>query len=292
MAAKVLKLGLPKGSLQKATFDLFRRAGYNVSCPARSYTPSINAPDVECLLIRAQEMSRYVEQGALDAGLTGSDWIAENASRVKVVCNLVYAKQRLVPVRWVLAVPEASRMKSVKDLRGKRIATELVNVTRAYLKRHRVKADVEFSWGATEIKVPRFADAIVEVTETGGSLRANKLRIIDTVMTSNTQLVAGAAAWRDPWKRRKLENLAMLLEGAIIAREMVGLKLNVSEGRLKAVLGKLSALRNPTISPLAERGWYALEVVISELEVRELVPELRRAGAEGIIEYPLNKVIF
>jgi ATP phosphoribosyltransferase len=288
---KVLVLGLPKGSLQVATSDLMKKAGFTLRVADRSYFPSVDDEELKARLIRPQDMSRYVEKGVVDAGITGKDWVEENASDVVVVQNFLYAKQSLTPVRWVLAVPEDSPARTLKDLQGKRIATELVNVTKKFLARQGVSAHVEFSHGATEVKAPDLVDAIVELTETGNSLRAHNLRIVETVMESITQMIANRASWRDPWKRKKMENLAILLEGALIAREKVGLKLNVSKKCLKAVLRLLPAMKKPTISPLAAKGWFALETMVDERTVRQLVPELKRAGAEGIIEYPLNKVI-
>lgn len=286
-----LTLGLPKGSLQESTFELFRKAGFRISVGSRSYQPSVDDPGLAVRLIRAQEMARYVEQGVLDAGLTGLDWITENGSRVETVAELLYAKSGLGRVRWVLAVPEDSPVRSPRDLAGKRIATELVRVTQAWLSRHGVEAVVEFSWGATEAKPPDLADAIVELTETGSSLRANRLRIVDTVLESTTRLIANAQAWQDAPKRERLEGLAILLKGAIAAQEKVGLKMNVPKGRLREILERLPALRNPTISPLADDAWVAVESMVDERVVRVLIPELKRRGAEGIIEYPLNKVI-
>ncbi|MBN9662821.1 MAG: ATP phosphoribosyltransferase [Acidobacteria bacterium] len=286
-----LKLGIPKGSLEQATVDLFRRAGFNITTSSRSYFPSIDDPEVECMLIRAQEMARYVEDGVLDAGLTGRDWVIENDSEVETVADLIYAKQSFGKVRWVLAVPEASPVRTVKDLEGKIIATELVGATRRYLAANGVTAKVEFSWGATEVKPPELADAIVEVTETGSSLRANKLRIVETVMESNTQLVANKAAWADGWKRQKLEDMRMLLQGAINALGKVGLMLNVNKENLESVLGVLPALKNPTISPLSDGLWFAVNTILDESTVRTIIPRLKQAGAEGIVEYPLNKII-
>ncbi|MFH1023254.1 MAG: ATP phosphoribosyltransferase [Planctomycetota bacterium] len=286
-----LKLGLPKGSLQEATFDLMRKAGFQVSVSSRSYYPSIDDPGIECFLIRAQEMARYVENGILDAGLTGHDWVTECGADVHVVADLVYAKQRATPVRWVLAVSESSPVRAVRDLEGKRVATELVAVTRRYLARHGVRAEVEFSWGATEPKAHYLVDAIVELTETGSSLRANNLRILDTVIESTTQFIAGHAAWRDGAKRLKIENIALLLAGALAARERVGLKMNIAEKHLGGLLEKLPAMKRPTISSLSEKGWFAVETIVEESVARTLIPDLKRAGAEGIIEYPLNKVI-
>ncbi|HRZ86353.1 MAG TPA: ATP phosphoribosyltransferase [bacterium] len=290
--AHKLKIGLPKGSLQDSTVAMLKKAGYSVIISSRSYIPTINDPELEGLLIRAQEMSRYVEEGLLDAGITGKDWIAENGSDVIEVADLAYAKQGMKPVRWVVAVPNDSRIKSVKDLEGTHIATEAVNLTKKYLKKHNVKAEVEFSWGATEVKAPQLVDAIVELTETGSSLRANNLRIVDVVLESTTKLIANKEAWKDAWKRKKLENFSLLLQGAIAAEEKVGLKMNVPEGVLKRILEELPALRNPTVSKLSKDGWYAIDTIIDESVVREIVPELKKHGAEGIIEYPLNKVIY
>jgi ATP phosphoribosyltransferase len=286
-----LKLGIPKGSLENATVDLFRRAGFQITVSSRSYFPSIDDPDIECMLIRAQEMARYVEDGVLDAGLTGRDWVLENDAHVHTVADLIYAKQSFGKVRWVLAVPESSPVKSVKDLQGKIIATELVSATERYLQSHGVTAKVEFSWGATEVKPPELADAIVEVTETGSSLRANKLRIVETVMESNTQLIANLDSWKDEWKRRKLEDMRMLLEGAINALGKVGMMLNVEKKNLAAVLAVLPALKKPTISPLSEGEWLALNTILDETTVRTIIPRLKEAGAQGIVEYPLNKIV-
>ncbi len=287
-----IKLGLPKGSLQESTFEMMARAGFHVKASSRSYIPSVDDPEIEARLIRAQEISRYVELGALDAGLTGLDWVMENNSDVVEAANLIYAKQGLRPVRWVLAVPEDSSIRSVKDLEGKRIATEAVNLTRRYLEKQGVKADVEFSWGATEVKAPELVDAICELTETGSSLRANKLRIVETILESTTRFIVNKQAWEDPWKRRKIETIAMLLKGALAAEEKVGLKMNVPEAKLAAITQSLPSLRNPTISRLNQEGWVALEVIVDERVVREISPALKAAGAEGIIEYPLNKVIY
>ena len=287
----VLKLGLPKGSLQEASLQLFRRAGYDISVNSRSYFPSIDDDEIECMLIRAQEMARYVEDGILDAGLTGKDWILENEANVAEVADLVYAKQTFGKVRWVLAVPEKSPFQSVKDLEGKIIATELVGVTQRYLARNGVKAKVEFSWGATEVKPPVLADAIVEVTETGSSLRANGLRIVETVLESNTKFIANPAAWEDPWKRQKIQTLVMLLEGAIEAAGKVGLMLNVRRADLENVLSVLPALKRPTISTLSDSDWVAVNTVIEEKTVREIIPRLKAANAQGIVEYPLNKIV-
>jgi ATP phosphoribosyltransferase len=286
-----LKLGIPKGSLENATVDLFRRAGFQITTSSRSYFPAIDDPEIECMLIRAQEMARYVEDGVLDAGLTGRDWVEENEAKVENVADLIYAKQSFGKVRWVLAVPEASPYKSVKDLQGKIIATELVAATKRYLERNGVTAKVEFSWGATEVKPPELADAIVEVTETGSSLRANKLRIIETVLESNTQLIANVDSWKDPEKRQKLEDMKMLLQGAINALGKVGLMLNVEKVNLDAVLAVLPALKRPTISTLSEDGWLAVNTILEESTVRTIIPRLKAAGAQGIVEYPLNKII-
>jgi len=286
-----LKLGIPKGSLENATVDLFRRAGFQITTSSRSYFPSIDDPEIECMLIRAQEMARYVEDGVLDAGLTGRDWVEENEAKVETVADLIYAKQSFGKVRWVLAVPDASPFKSVKDLQGKVIATELVAATRRYLAANSVTAKVEFSWGATEVKPPELADAIVEVTETGSSLRANKLRIIETVMESNTQLIANVASWQDAAKRRKLEDMRMLLEGAINALGKVGLMLNVEKQNLAAVIAVLPALKKPTISTLSDDEWLAVNTILDETTVRTIIPRLKEAGAQGIVEYPLNKIV-
>jgi ATP phosphoribosyltransferase len=286
-----LKLGIPKGSLENATIELFRRAGFTISTSSRSYFPGIDDPEIECMLIRAQEMSRYVEDGILDAGLTGRDWIEENESNVVAVADLIYAKQSFGKVRWVLAVPEASNFHSVNDLEGKIIATELVQTTKRYLKAHGVTAKVEFSWGATEVKPPVLADAIVEVTETGSSLRANKLKIIDTVLESNTQLIANSSSWVDAAKRRKLQDIKMLLEGAINALGKVGLMLNVHKNDLQKVLAVLPALKRPTISHLSDEEWLAVNTILDETTVRDIIPRLKQAGGEGIVEYPLNKIV-
>jgi len=289
----MLKIGLPKGSLQEATFKMFRKAGYNISLPnERSYFPSINDAEIKAVLLRAQEMSRYVQDGALDCGITGNDWILENKSDVVRVTDLAYAKQSMNKVRWVLAVPQDSGIKSVRDLKGKRVATELVNVTKDYFKKNKVDVDVEFSWGATEVKVSAgLVDAIVELTETGSSLRANKLVEIATLCESTTQFIANKGSYQDAWKKAKMEEITLLLKGAIAAEEKVGLKMNVRKENLKKVLAKLPALKKPTISGLSDTGWYAIETVIDERVVRVLIPELKKAGAQGIIEYPLNKVI-
>jgi ATP phosphoribosyltransferase len=286
-----LKIGIPKGSLENATIDLFRRAGFQITVSTRSYFPAIDDPEIECMMIRAQEMARYVEDGVLDAGLTGRDWVEENEAQVHNVADLIYAKQSFGKVRWVLAVPESSTVQSVKDLQGKVIATELVAATRRYLERNGVTAKVEFSWGATEVKPPVLADAIVEVTETGSSLRANKLRIVETVLESNTQLIANLDSWKDAWKRRKLEDIRMLLEGAINALGKVGLLLNVEQINLQKVLAVLPALKKPTISHLSDENWLALNTILDESTVRTIIPRLKEAGAQGIVEYPLNKII-
>ena len=286
-----LKLGIPKGSLQQATLDLFARAGFNIRLSSRSYFPVIDDPEIECMLIRAQEMARYVGDGVLDAGLTGRDWVEETGAIVESLGNLIYSKQSFGKVRWVLAVPEGSSFQSVHDLEGKVIATELVATTQRYLERCGVSAKVEFSWGATEVKPPVLADAIVEVTETGASLRASNLRIIDTVLESNTQLIGNPASLHDPWKRRKLADIQMLLEGAINALGKVGLMLNVRRENLAAVLQILPALQKPTISRLSDEQWLAMNTVLDEATVRHIIPRLKEAGAQGIVEYPLNKIV-
>ena len=286
-----LKLGIPKGSLENATVDLFRRAGFNITTSSRSYFPAIDDPDIECMLIRAQEMARYVDDGILDAGLTGRDWVEESDAQVETIADLIYAKQSFGKVRWVLAVPESSPFQSVKDLEGKIIATELVATTKRYLQRNGVTAKVEFSWGATEVKPPVLADAIVEVTETGSSLRANKLRIVETVLESNTQLIANRESLKDEWKRRKLEDIRMLLDGAIAALGKVGLMLNVRKQDLDAVIAVLPALKKPTISHLSDEDWLAVNTILDESTVRTIIPRLKEAGAQGIVEYPLNKIV-
>ncbi|HLF18260.1 MAG TPA: ATP phosphoribosyltransferase [Candidatus Omnitrophota bacterium] len=291
-SSRKLRLGLPKGSLQDATFKVFERAGFKIFISSRSYFPTIDDVEIEPILLRAQEMSRYVEDGTLDCGLTGSDWVGENNSDVAALADLVYAKQSAVKVRWVLAVPEKAAIKSIKDLQGKRIATELVAVTKNYLKKNKVKAEVEFSWGATEAKVADgLVDAVVELTETGSSLRAHKLKIVDTVCESVTQFIANKDALKDAWKKAKMEQICMLLQGAIRANNMVGLKMNLQKKNIKKVLGLLPSLKNPTISHLADEKWVAVETVIDEGTVRTLIPKLKSAGAEGIIEYSLNKII-
>ena len=286
-----LKLGIPKGSLENATVDLFRRAGFQITTSSRSYFPGIDDPEIECMLIRAQEMARYVEDGILDAGLTGRDWIEENEASIVAVADLIYAKQSFGKVRWVLAVPESSPFRTVHDLEGRIIATELVQTTKRYLAKHGVTAKVEFSWGATEVKPPVLADAIVEVTETGSSLRANKLKIIDTILESNTQLIANKTSWEDAEKRRKLEDIHMLLEGAINALGKVGLMLNVHKQHLDAVLAVLPALKRPTISHLSDEEWLAVNTILDETTVRDIIPRLKQAGGQGIVEYPLNKIV-
>jgi ATP phosphoribosyltransferase len=287
----MLKLGIPKGSLEHATIDLFRRAGFNIATSSRSYFPVVDDPEIECMLIRAQEMARYVEDGVLDAGLTGRDWVEENEAQVATIADLIYAKQSFGRVRWVLAAPEASPYRTLQDLEGKVIATELVSTTRRYLVSKGVHAKVEVSWGATEVKPPELADAIVEVTETGSSLRANKLRIIETVLESNTQLIANRDSWADDWKRRKLEDIKMLLEGAMNALGKVGLMLNARRDDLVGVLAVLPALKNPTISQLSDESWVAVNTILEETTVRNIIPRLKEAGAQGIVEYPLNKIV-
>jgi ATP phosphoribosyltransferase len=294
--AQTLKLGIPKGSLQDATIQLFARAGFNIYASTRSYFPAIDDPEIDCMLIRAQEMARYVADGVLDAGLTGQDWIAEHAAAngaasVVPLADLIYAKQSFGKVRWVLAVPEESPYRDPRDLEGATIATELVRATQAYFARLGVNVNVEFSWGATEVKPPTLADAIVEVTETGSSLRANRLRIIDTIMESNTQLIANATALEDGWKRTKLDNIALLLKAAIEAQGRVGIMLNVQQADLADVLALLPALQQPTISPLSDPAWVALNTIIEERTVRDLIPKLKAARAQGIVEYPLNKIV-
>lgn len=287
----ILKLGIPKGSLQEATVEIFRKAGFKISISDRSYYPVIDDPEIECLLLRAQEIARYVELGLLDAGLTGYDWIVENGAEVKEVADLVYSKTGTGKARWVLAVPNDSSIRSVKDLQGKRIATEAMNLTKGYLARNGVDALVEFSWGATEVKPPKLADAIVEITETGSSLRANNMRIVDTILETNTKLIANLQAWEDPDKRRKMEQLGMLLEGAILAVDKVGLMMNVPNQHLDAILEVLPAMNTPTISALTDRDWADVLVILEEKQARELIPELKRQGAQAIVEFPLNKVI-
>ena len=293
MSERVLKLGIPKGSLQEATIKLFRMAGFDIRIASRSYFPSIDDKEIKPVLIRAQEMSRYVEEGVLDCGITGDDWIRESNSKVLRLRELVYAKNTLQPVRWVVAVKQDSSIRKIKDLSGKRIATELVRVTKDFLKRNKIKAEVEFSWGATEAKVSSgLVDAIVELTETGSSLRANHLREIATVCFSTTQFIANTQAYRNQWKRKKMESILLLLSGAIEAVGKVGLKMNVRRRDLEKIVRRLPALKNPTVASLNEKDWFALEVIISEKEVKVLVPQLKKLGAEGIVEYPLNKVIY
>ena len=288
----VLRLGLPKGSLENTTFELFAKAGYKIEGASRSYYPTIDDPEIECVLLRAQEMARYVGEGILDAGLTGLDWILENDADVVEVAELVYGKVGRKPLRWVVAVPQDSPIQSAVDLQGKRIATEAVGMTRRYLEKHGVKATVEFSWGATEVKPPYLADAIVEITETGSSLKANNLRIVDTVCTTTTRFIANKEAWRDDFKRGKIERLAMMLQGVLAAEKKVGLMLNVHKDNLERVLGILPALHKPTISSLADENWFALMTIIDEALIRDIAPELIQAGAEGIVEYALNKIFY
>ncbi|MCF7854121.1 MAG: ATP phosphoribosyltransferase [Candidatus Pacebacteria bacterium] len=287
----VLRLGIPKGSLQDTTIHMFKKAGYDIRVSSRSYYPTIDDPEIECILIRAQEMARYVAEGILDAGLTGYDWMLETGMQVQDVGELVYGKVGRNPLRWVLAVPEDSPFQSVQDLQGKRIATEAVGMTRRYLGKHGVDATVEFSWGATEVKPPRLADAIVEITETGSSLSANNLRVIDTVCTTTTRFIANQDSWKDEWKKQKIERLLLLLKSVLAAEQKVGLMLNVSKDKLDAVLNILPAMHKPTVSSLASTDWVALVTVIDETVVRDIIPHLLQAGAEDIVEYPLNKVV-
>ena len=291
MTRNVLNLGIPSGSLQDACGDLFERAGYRITFPKRSYYPDIDDPEIDCLLVRAQEMARYVEQGVLDAGITGHDWVLETGADVAEAAEFVFSKVSRRPSRWVLCVPENSNVQTVADLEGKRIATEVVNLTRAYLARHGVAASVEFSWGATEVKPPRLADAIVEITETGSSLRANNLRVVDEVLASTPRLIVNHAALEDPWKKTKLDNIALMLGSCLAAEGRVGLMMNVRQGDLDAVTAILPALRNPTISHLTDPDWVAISTIIDEQAVRRIVPALKQAGATGIVEYPINKVI-
>jgi ATP phosphoribosyltransferase len=288
---KILKLGLPKGSLQESTTELFRRAGIRVSSSDRSYFPFCDDDEIEVMLVRSQEMGKYVQDGLFDAGITGQDWILETNAKVKQICELVYGKSGFKPVRWVLAVPENSKVRSIKDLQGKTIATEIVNYVRKYFARNKVKAKVEYSWGATEAKAGILVDAIVELTETGRSLKANQLRIVEDILSSTTRFIANKDAWNDPWKREKMENIAILLKGALAAEGMVGLKMNLKESDLPKIMKILPSLKRPTVSPLTLPGWMALEVVVEEKIVKRMIPDLKRAGAEGIIEYPLNKLI-
>lgn len=290
-AKNVLRIGLPKGSLQEPTLELFKRAGYNVVVSSRSYRPSVDDDELEIRLLRAQEIGRYVDHGFLDCGITGRDWIVENEADIAVISDLRYSKATSKPTRWVLVVPENSPIKSVKDLQGKRIATEAVGLTKRYLAKHKVKAEVEFSWGATEVKVPELVDAIVDITETGSSLRANNLRIVDTLMESYPQFVASKAAAAHKWKRQKMDTLVLLLKAALEARHKVGLKMNVPEKQLQKVIDCLPSQRSPTISSLANQEWVAVETVIDEAVVREIIPKLKSLGAEGIVEYPLNKIV-
>lgn len=287
-----LRFGLPKGSLQDATIEKMAKAGWNIQVSSRSYVPYVDDPEMEIRLIRAQEISRYVEHGYLDCGITGHDWITENNSKVHEVGEFLFSKATRQPARWVLAVPEESPIKSVKDLQGKRIATEVVELTRRFLKKHGVKAEIEFSWGATEFKAHELVDAIVELTETGSSLRANKLRIVETLLSSTPRLIANHTIWKDKWKREKIETLSLLLKGALEAETKVGLKMNIAEKNLAKLLQSLPALRNPTLSSLSQPGWIAVETIIDEHVAREIIPALKAAGAEGIIEYPLNKVVY
>ena len=289
--SKKLIIGLPKGSLQESTFELFKKAGWTIKSSSRSYYPTVDDEELEIMLIRAQEMARYVENKVIDCGITGIDWVLESGCKVKKIADLIYAKQGLRKVRWVLAVPEKSKFKTVKSLKGKRIATELVEVTKKYLKANKVKAKVEFSWGATEAKPPELADAIVELTETGSSLKANNLKIIDTVLESNTVVIANEDCMAEPWKKLKLDNIILLLQGALIAESKVGLKMNIMKGRLRNLLKILPALQTPTVSELSNSAWVDVDTVVDEKIVRELIPQLKKAGARGIVEYPLNKVI-
>jgi ATP phosphoribosyltransferase len=291
MSDKLIKLGVPAGSLQEATAELFKKAGYTIKFSSRSYYPEIDDPEIECMLIRAQEMARYVEQGVLDAGITGHDWILENDAQVHEVCELMFSKVSRRPVRWVLCVPNDSPVQSVKDLEGKRIATEVVGLTRKYLARHGVTANVEFSWGATEVKPPKLADAIVEVTETGNSLRANNLRIVDEILQSTTRLICNKTAWDIPWKREKLENIALMLKSCLAAEGKVGLLMNVRRSDLGAILKELPALQKPTVASLSDPDWVDVNTIVDESYVRMIVPRLKAAGAMGIVEYPINKII-
>jgi len=287
----ILQLGIPKGSLQESTVEMFAKAGYKISVNSRSYFPVINDDEIECMLIRAQEMGRYVDEGILDAGLTGKDWIVETNADVIEVSELIYGKVGRKPLRWVLAVPENSDIQSVKDLQGKRIATEAIEMTKKYLAKHSVTANVEFSWGATEVKPPRLADAIVEITETGSSLRANNLKIIDTLCTSTTRFIANKRSWEDPFKRKKIEQIALLLQSVLTAESKVGLMMHVPKKQLDKVMQLVPALRKPTISHLYNSDWLALNTIVEEFTVRDIIPDLLKAGAEGIVEYPLNKVV-
>lgn len=292
MEASRLRLGLPSGSLQETTLDLFSKAGYQITGFSRSYKPAIDDPEIEVRLLRAQEISRYVEHGYLDCGITGADWIEENASDVELVARLQYSRATSKPTRWVLAVPENSPIRAITDLAGKRVATEAVGLTKRFLESRGVKAEVEFSWGSTEVKVPELVDAIVDITETGTSLKANSLRVVETIAESYPEVIGNRTSMKDPWKRTKLERLVLLLQGALNARDKVGLKMNLEESKLPALVRQLPALRNPTVSQLAQPGWVAIETIIDEKVVREIIPELKALGAEGIIEYPLNKVVY
>jgi len=292
MGENILKLGIPKGSLQDSTVKMFEKAGYKIKVSSRSYFPSIDDTDIEVVLFRAQEMSRYVEDGIIDCGITGNDWIEENESDVERVAELIYAKSSMRPVRWVLAVPNSSDVRGVKDLEGKRIATELVNVTRKYLHEKGVSAEVEFSWGATEVKPKIGIDAIVEITETGTSLRANDLKIVENICQSTTQLIANKGAYKDAWKKEKIDRIALLLQGAILAEGKVGLKMNAKKEDVSRIIDVLPAMKTPTVAPLFDEGWVDIETIIDEEDVKKLIPALKDAGAEGIIEYPLNKVIY
>ena len=287
----LLKLGIPAGSLNEATIDLFERAGYRITSSSRSYFPEIDDDEIECLMVRAQEMARYVEQGVLDAGITGHDWVVETGADVHEICELTFSKVSRRPARWVLAVPSDAPVETVKDLEGKRIATEVVNITRAYLKRHGVNAQVEFSWGATEAKPPRLVDAIVEITETGSSLRANNLRIVDEILQSTPRIIANHAAMADPGKSRKLDNIALMLRSCLTAEGRVGLMMNARRGDLDAILALLPALQKPTVSTLSDDEWIAVHTIIEESVVRTLIPQLKAAGARGIVEYAINKII-
>jgi ATP phosphoribosyltransferase len=288
---KVLKLGLPKGSLQESTVELFRKAGIRIGSSDRSYFPDCDDDEIEIMLVRSQEMGKYVQDGLFDAGITGQDWILETGVHVKQICELVYGKSGFKPVRWVLAVPESSKIRSVKGLQGKTVATELVSYVKKYLAKMGVKAKVEYSWGATEAKAGILVDAIVELTETGRSLKANQLRIVEDILSSTTRFIANRKSWNDPWKREKMENIAILLKGALAAEGMVGLKMNLKENDLPRIMDILPSLKQPTVSPLTIPGWIALEVVVEEKVVKRMIPDLKRAGAQGIIEYPLNKLI-
>ena len=288
---KVLKLGLPKGSLQESTVELFRKAGIRIGSSGRSYFPDCDDDEIEIMLVRSQEMGKYVQDGLFDAGITGQDWILETGVHVKQICELVYGKSGFKPVRWVLAVPESSKIRSVKGLQGKTVATELVSYVKKYLAKMGVKAKVEYSWGATEAKAGILVDAIVELTETGRSLKANQLRIVEDILSSTTRFIANKKSWNDPWKREKMENIAILLKGALAAEGMVGLKMNLKENDLPRIMDILPSLKQPTVSPLTIPGWIALEVVVEEKVVKRMIPDLKRAGAQGIIEYPLNKLI-